>query len=107
MIKILEQEKRNEILYTCGDGESLESIAHKFGTSVQEIRQNNPMLTNVYSGCMILLKDFGKKRVIVEPLQTLSMIAERNNMTVDRLKQLNGLKSEKIFVGMQLFIEDK
>lgn len=107
MIKILEQKTSNEILYTCSESDSLESIAHKFGTTVQEIRQDNPMLTNVYCGCMLLLKNLGKTRITVEPMQTLSMIAEKNNTTVEKLIQINGLKSEKIFVGMQLFVEEK
>lgn len=107
MIKILEQKKLNEILYTCGEGESLESVANKFGTSVQEIRQDNPMLTNIYDGCMILIKNLGKRRITVAPLQNLAMIAEENNTTVDKIMRLNDLKSEKIFVGMQLFIEDE
>lgn len=106
MIKILEQKKLDEVLYTCGEGESLESVARKFGTSIQEIRQNNPLLVNVYEGCVILLKNLGKRRVTVEPLQTLYMIAEANNTTVETLMRLNELKSDKVFVGMQLFVDE-
>ncbi len=107
MIKILEQKKLDEILYTCCEGDSIESIASKFGTSVQEIRQCNPLLTNIYAGCMILLKNLGKKRVTVEPLQTLEMIADTHNTTVSKLMKLNDLKSERVFVGMQLLVEDE
>ncbi len=107
MIKIVNQKNVNDFLYTCVSGDTLENIASRFGTSVVEIQKANPLLTSVYNGCMILLTNLGKTRVIVQPMQTLDDIAKQNNTTVESIKMLNNLKSDRLFVGMQLLIEDK
>ncbi len=107
MIKILEHKKVDKILYTCEQGDSLEGIAAMFGTSVQAIKDSNPLFSRVYSGCVLLLECVGKKRITVEPLQTLAMIACAHKTTVENLMRLNNLVTERVFVGMQLLVEEE
>lgn len=107
MIKILDEQKVDKILYTCEQGDTLESIATQFGTSVQVIKDSNPLFSRVYAGCVLLLESVGKKRITVEPLQTLAMIASEHNTTVVDLMRLNNLATERVFVGMQLLVEEE
>ena len=43
--------------------------------------------------------------IVVKKGDTLYAIAKRNNLTVDRLKWLNGLKTNEIDIGQKLYIE--
>lgn len=107
MIEILERKKAAKFLYTCSQGDTLDTIALKFGTTVQEIRDSNPLFCGVYPGCMLCLCNVGKKRITVQPLQTLAMIANEHNVRVEAIMKQNNLKSERVFVGMQLLIEEE
>lgn len=105
MIKILEKTSNSNLLYTCVEGDTLEGIANKFSITTADILRDNPLFSSVYAGCMLYLTGLGKKRIVVAPLQTLEMIANENNVTVQRIMELNGLKSPCVFVGMQLLID--
>ncbi len=52
------------------------------------------------------LKD-GQEYYVVEPLNTLYSIAKAHGMTVDELKQINGLTSNRIQIGWRLIVEPK
>ncbi len=43
--------------------------------------------------------------IVVKKGDTLYSLAQRHNLTVDRLKWLNGLKSNELDVGQELFVE--
>ncbi len=105
MIKILEKTSNQNLLYTCIEGDTLESIANKFNITTADILRDNPLFSSVYAGCMLYLTGIGKKKIIVAPLQTLEMIANEHNISVQRIMELNELKSPRVFVGMQLLID--
>lgn len=106
MIKIMPRQKIDKMLYVCKLGDTLDSIARDFGTSPSNILASNPLFSSVYPGCVLLLQNICKKTVVVQPMETLSSIAARYNTTVQKIIELNDLKSEYVFVGMQLLIED-
>ena len=105
MIKILEKEQTDNLLYTCVEGDTLNSIAEKFNITAEDIIRDNPLFSSVYPGCMLWLTDIGRRKIVVKPLQSLYDIASIYNVSVDKLIKLNNLKSTKIFVGMQLKID--
>ncbi len=105
MIKVLEKPAVDELLYTCVEGDTLNSIAQKFNISPDDIIRNNPLFSSVYAGCMLWLTDIGRRKIVVQPMQTLYDIASIYDVPVDRLIKINNLKSTKIFVGMQLKID--
>lgn len=105
MIKILEKEQTDNLLYTCVEGDTLNSIAEKFNITTDDIIRDNPLFSSVYPGCMLWLTDIGRRKIVVKPLQSLYDIASIYNVSVDKLIKLNNLKSTKIFVGMQLKID--
>lgn len=107
MIEILEKKQKDNMLYTCVEGDTLESIAAKFGVSVADIMRDNPLFSSVYAGCVLYLTGLGKTRVFVKPLQTIDDVAEENGVSVESIMRLNGLTSRRVFVGMQLLIDKK
>ena len=107
MIKVLSEVERDSILYTCREGDTIDSIARRFGTSLNSIKDSNPLFSGVYEGCILLLENISKSRITVEPLESIESIAEKYGTTVERIMKLTNLKSAKVFVGMQLLIDDK
>ncbi len=107
MIKVLEQSTRENFLYTCVAGDTLDSIANRFGVTKADIMRDNPLFSSVYPGCVLYLTNLGKKRVVVAPLETLDDIAKNNGVSVESIMRANGLKTRKVFVGMQLLIDKK
>ena len=104
MIKIVES-KANQVLYTSRIGDSLESIAMHFSVNVESILRDNPLFSTLYPGCVLLITGIGQKRVVVRPLQTLDEIAKENGVSKQNLMKRNNLTSEKVFVGMPLYID--
>lgn len=107
MIEVLESKKQQNLLYSCKAEDTLDTIANKFGITTAEILRANPLFSSVYEGCMLYLKDIGKTRVTVAPLQTLEDVAKDNNVSVEAIMKTNNLRSRKVFVGMQLLIDKK
>ncbi|MGG3449188.1 peptidoglycan endopeptidase [Domibacillus aminovorans] len=104
--------------YVVKSGDSLGLIASSYKTTVASLKQLNGLTSDViYVGQK--LKVNGKSTpstskpsttvpsttggtYIVKSGDSLSIIASRNGMTVSALKQMNGLKSDVIFVGQKL-----
>jgi LysM repeat protein len=99
-------------------GESLSSIAARYGLSVWDLAQANNLsvLSWVYVGQQLALPGVAGGQApaqaevpsggavhVVRPGETLASIAWRYGVTVDRLVQANGLRSANlIYVGQQL-----
>ncbi len=94
-------------IYRLKVGDTLESVAQMFQVSVEELKQANPLFSNAYSGCVLLINGIGRKRVVVGPMQTLEDVARHYNTTKEEIVKLNNLKSDRVFVGMQLYIKEK
>ena len=102
MIEILEKKQSDNLLYTCVERDTLESIAAKFGVSVADIMRDNPLFSSVYAGCVLYLTGLGKTRVFVKPLQTIDDVAAENGVSVESIMRLNGLASQGKF-GASLY----
>ncbi len=107
MIEILKVKVKKTFLYVCEAGESMESLCQKFKVSRQEILELNPLFSSVYAGCMLAIPSVSRRVVTVEPLDTLYSIAEREGVSVKKIKEINNLKSEKLFLGMRLVLEEE
>ena len=95
-------------LYVVKRGDSLWSIARKYGISVNELKELNGLSNNLLSvGQTLKVKGVSETNndiYFVKNGDTLYSIASRFGMSVDELKRYNNLNSNVISIGQQLFI---
>lgn len=128
VLKLPTQDKVEEIsMYTVQKGDSLYSIAKKFGITVDEIKSlNNLTSNNLAIGEQLMIKSSTGDEPInpeeecigtgyVEPQyimytvqrgDSLYTIARRYNTSVDNIKALNNLTNNNLTIGEQLKIKE-
>ncbi|WP_299113776.1 LysM peptidoglycan-binding domain-containing protein [uncultured Winogradskyella sp.] len=109
--------------YTVVDGETLLEIANRYNTTLTELKRvNNLETTLVSKGQRLRVRNFDvintEPKVLTEPVQseihpefhivergeTLYSLAKRYVLTVNELKQQNGLMSNTIKIGQKLYL---
>lgn len=99
------------------DGDTLSEIALNHGTTVEKLMRANDLTDDkIYSGSTLNVENATRTdsrfkagddgKYTVESGDTLSQIAEANNISLDKLMQLNGLRSDLIFVDQILTVSD-
>ena len=106
------QQQTKYKLYRIEKGDTYRSIANKFNMSVDEFLKLNAyekkdtLLTgvSVFVGKPKTNTSYKKKTYFhtVKPKETLYSIAKKHHLTVEKLKQLNGLKTNVITIGRRL-----
>lgn len=115
--------KPNFVMYTVKAGDSLYSIAQKYGTTVDKIKTDNKLSSNTLSiGQVLMIEDnasstiveecFGEDEVleenyivyIVKSGDNLYSIARKYNTTVSEIKSLNNLTTNNLSIGQELKI---
>ena len=95
-------------LYVVRKGDSLWSIAKKYGISVNDLKSLNNLNSNLLSVGQTLKvtgnSDLNNELYIVKSGDTLYGIASRYGVSVDELKRYNNLSSNVLSVGQQLYI---
>lgn len=106
------------VSYTVSKGDTLYSIANKFGTTVDKIMQDNDLkTTNLMIGTTLIINDksgvssvkecYGSTKqdtYVVQKGESLYSIAKKFNTTVDELKKKNKLTSNLISIGQELIV---
>ena len=96
--------------YTVVSGDSLWSIAKKFGTTVNELKELNNLTSNNLSIGQVLKipgeieEEIQSGTYVVKSGDTLYSIANKFNTTVSELKSLNNLTSNTLSIGQNLKI---
>lgn len=101
------EKEENTINYTVQKGDSLYSIARKYSTTIDKIKDLNNLTTNLLSIGQVLLIPTDTNLETTYTIQkgdSLYSIAKKYNTTVDRLKQLNNLKSNLLSIGQILIV---
>lgn len=99
--------------YTVQRGDSLWSIAKKFGVTVNELKDANNLSSNTLSIGQLLKIPTQEQEpttsdtYIVKSGDSLYSIAQKYNTTVDELKKLNNLTSNLLSIGQSLKIPTK
>lgn len=99
--------EENTISYTVQKGDSLYSIARKYSTTIDKIKDLNNLTTNLLSIGQVLLIPTNtnlETTYTVQKGDSLYSIAKKYDTTVDRLKQLNNLKSNLLSIGQILIV---
>ena len=128
VLKLPTQDKVEEVeMYTVQKGDSLYSIAKKFGVTVDEIKSLNNLTSNNLSiGEQLMIKSttgdepvnpeeecigtgYVEPQYIMYTVQkgdSLYTIARRYNTSVDNIKALNNLTNNNLSIGEQLKIKE-
>ena len=128
VLKLPTQDKVEEItMYTVQKGDSLYSIAKKFGITVDEIKSlNNLTSNNLAIGEQLMIKGstgdepinpeeecigtgYAEPQYIMHTVKrgdSLYTIARRYNTSVDNIKALNNLTNNNLTIGEQLKIKE-
>lgn len=100
----------NEGTYTVVSGDTLWSIAKKFDTTVNEIKRLNNLSSNLLKvGTNIIVPNSNNNidsDYTVVKGDTLYSIARKNNISVDKIRQLNNLTSDVLRVGQVLKLKE-
>ncbi len=99
--------------YTIQSGDVLGTIAKKYNTTVSNIKNWNHLKNDkIYAGQKLTIYLNAKSdnhhathTYTVKKGDTLSSIARKHNTTVDKLKQLNKLSSDRIDIGQKLLLQ--
>lgn len=101
------EKEENTISYTVKKGDSLYSIARKYNTTIDRIKDLNNLTTNLLSIGQVLLIPTDtnlETTYTVQKGDSLYSIAKKYNTTVNRLKQLNNLTSNLLSIGQILIV---
>ncbi|TFU15161.1 peptidoglycan endopeptidase [Thermus tengchongensis] len=91
--------------HTVAPGDTLFSIARRYGTTVEELMRLNGLDTFlIQPGQVLRLPQGGERIHVVAPGDTLFSLARRYGTTVEELMRLNGLSTAGLKVGQTLRI---
>ncbi len=101
----------NENYYIVKKGDSLWSIANKYGLTVDKLKDINNLSSNMLSvGQKLLINDGTdvdnviENYYIVKSGDTLYSIAKKYGLTVDELKKMNNLSSNTLSINQKLLV---
>lgn len=103
----ISEDSSDSSAYIVQKGDSLYSIARRFGVSVSDItRLNNLSGTNLSVGQQLLIpsESSGSNTYVVQRGDSLYSIARRFNTSVDDIRRKNNLSSNLLSVGQTLII---
>ena len=108
--EVEEPETPNENIYIVQSGDTLYSIANKYGMTVDELKALNNLTSNTLSIGQKLVVSEGNAATLdtytVKAGDTLYSIANKYGLTVNELKQLNQLTSDVLSIGQVLNVSN-
>ena len=98
-----------ESVYVVEAGDTLYSIAKKFNTTVDKLKEVNGIITDILSiGTSLVIPGSTLSDIIVHKVisgDSLWSLANKYNTTVDAIKQLNNLVSDLLIIGQDLQVK--
>ena len=97
---------QDEVIYIVQRGDSLWLIAQKYNINVNDLKQANNLTSNTLQiGDKLIIPGQSSSTMntyVVQPGDSLWLIARNNNTTVEQLKLLNNLTSNTLQIGQVL-----
>ena len=103
-LKINTKISNDQTNYTVKSGDTLYSIANKYGISVDELKSSNGLTSNILSIGETLVIPNVNNVYVVKSGDTLYSIARRFNTQVDTLKRINNITNNILTIGQKLLI---
>lgn len=101
--KVTSDSSSSPIYYKVKSGDTLYSIAKKYGISVEKLKDINNKKNNLITvGELLIIDDVNT--ITIKAGDTLYSISKKYNTTVDELKKLNNLTSNILSIGQTLKI---
>ena len=101
----------NSITYTVEKGDTLSGIARKFNTTVNKLKELNNLNSDlIHLGQVLLIPTTTPLKYITYTVvkgDTLYGIANKYDISVEELKQLNRLTTNNLYIGQQLKVPEK
>lgn len=113
VLKLSYDAKKEDIkesnIYTVKKGDSLWLISNKYGTTVDELKRANNLKSNTLSIGQTLIipekkENTNKISYVVKKGDSLWLIANKYDTTVEKIKSTNNLKSNTLSIGQVLVI---
>lgn len=113
VLKLSYDAKKEDIkesnIYTVKKGDSLWLIANKYGTTVDELKSANKLKSNTLSIGQTLIipekkENTNKISYVVKKGDSLWLIANKYDTTVEKIKSTNNLKGNTLSIGQVLVI---
>ena len=103
----------NSDFHTVREGETLYSIAKRYGLKLEDLKLQNELVSNtIRIGQKLQIRNFDLTKDlnsitiwVVKKGDTLYSIAKKTGTTITKLKHLNGLKNDTIKVGQKLLLK--
>src|SRR5208283_4596792 len=94
-----------ETVHIIKKGETLISLAKKYGTTVDELRSsNNLKRARLKVGQHILIKSHEPNTYVARKGDTVRKVAKRFGLSGDDLKEINGLKGNSLKAGQKIYL---
>lgn len=104
-MEIINCDTQEVVLYQVKYGDNISTICSKFNVGENNIIRNNPNI-NFYNGEVIKIIRKNSTKHVVKPMETLSIIALKYSVDVDKIIKINNLSSKRLFVGQTLIIDN-
>ena len=103
----IQTEVSNNLIYKVQKGDTLYSIANRYGVTVDELIELNNLKTNILSiDQQLLIPNIETTSTyIVKPGDTLYSISRKYNVSLDSIIKNNNLTSDILSIGQQLIIK--
>lgn len=93
---------RKSQLYKLKNGESIYSVARKFNVPEKILKDANENI-EFFGGLTCYIPKYSGKTYQVTILDTIKSVAEKNNISIEKLKELNDISF--IFAGQLLIVD--
>lgn len=93
-----------KFFYRVGRGETVTSLADKFGIPQTVIVNSNLLTQEVQEGDVLFIEETDGKIYTAEPFDTLESVAEKFGVPPERIERANGV--DYIFYGLKIIIPE-